>query len=363
MKKSTVIASILMTFIACQEVKVDNPNNETIIEVSLQDTKATISDSGSGTATFSWEIGDEVGVVAGDALRKFTLTSIDGGAARFAASLPEGVEIEDNADIAYPYVPDDYSGGVFALSFPATYTSTSSNSYKLRWAGKLVKAGERKYTTELNHQTGIVRVTYNGVPSDADAVTLTADKAIADNSNTVSIHFTWHSNGEMSFYFPVPAGSYSSFTTALFKGGEMLPETQKTLSGSTMTVNTGYIYRLPTINQYLTPGSNTLVVYYSYTGNCKAIVTSLTEQIEADVLEIQPSEEGLKYEADNYKIGSELIAAIRNNPNDASSYPGIKPVNRDVSQYETIIVVTPLWWSNMAAIMQSFLFRNGAKIA
>ena len=41
----------------------------------------------------------------------------------------------------------------------------------------------------------------------------------------------------------------------------------------------------------------TLVVYYSYTGNCREIVNSLTAQIEADVLEIQPAEKGLKYEA------------------------------------------------------------------
>ena len=114
--------------------------------------------------------------------------------------------------------------------------------------------------------------------------------------------------------------------------------------------------------EILTPTSKTLVVYYSYTGNCRAIVTSLTEQIEADVLEILPAEEGLKYDADNYKIGSALISAIREKPNDAASYPGIKPVNRDASAYETIYIVTPLWWSNMAAIMQSYLFQNGAKM-
>ena len=34
--------------------------------------------------------------------------------------------------------------------------------------------------------------------------------------------------------------------------------------------------------------AKTLVVYYSYTNNCREIVTSLTSQIEADVLEIQP---------------------------------------------------------------------------
>ena len=106
----------------------------------------------------------------------------------------------------------------------------------------------------------------------------------------------------------------------------------------------------------------TPVVYYSFTGNCKSIVTSLTANIEADVLEILPAQEGLDYAANNYAIGSGLISAIREKPNEAASYPAIKPVNRNAADYETIIIVTPLWWSNMAAIMQSYLFQEGSKM-
>ena len=85
--------------------------------------------------------------------------------------------------------------------------------------------------------------------------------------------------------------------------------------------------------------------------------------IDAEVLEIQPAEEGLDYAANNYAIGSSLIAAIREKPNDAASYPAIKPVNRNVADYDTVIIVTPLWWSNMAAPMQSYLFQEGSKMA
>ena len=52
--------------------------------------------------------------------------------------------------------------------------------------------------------------------------------------------------------------------------------------------------------------AKTLVVYYSYTNNCREIVTTLTSQIEADVLEIQPTEKGLKYEANGYALGTQL---------------------------------------------------------
>ncbi len=109
--------------------------------------------------------------------------------------------------------------------------------------------------------------------------------------------------------------------------------------------------------------AKTLVVYYSYTGNSRAIVNTLTSQIEADVLEIQPAEKGLKYEANNYALGTQLLNAIKANPNNANSYPAIDPVTTSLSDYQNIIIVTPLWWSQMAAIMQSYLFQSASQMA
>ena len=109
--------------------------------------------------------------------------------------------------------------------------------------------------------------------------------------------------------------------------------------------------------------SKTLVVYYSYTNYCREIVTTLTSQIQADVLEIQSAEKGLKYEANGYALGTQLLNAIKANPNDASSYPAIDPVTTSLNDYETIIIVTPLWWSQMAAIMQTYLFHHGGEMA
>jgi flavodoxin len=109
--------------------------------------------------------------------------------------------------------------------------------------------------------------------------------------------------------------------------------------------------------------AKTLVVYYSYTNNCREIVTTLTNQIQADVLEIQPAEKGLKYEANGYALGTQLLNAIKADPNDASSYPAIDPVSTSLSDYSTIIIVTPLWWSQMAAPMQTYLFNYGGQMA
>ena len=108
--------------------------------------------------------------------------------------------------------------------------------------------------------------------------------------------------------------------------------------------------------------AKTLVVYYSYTGNCREIVSTLTNQIQADVVEIVPAEKGLRYEANNYALGTQLLNAIKANPNNASSYPAIDPVTTSLADYQNIIIVTPLWWSQMAAIMQTFLFQSASQM-
>ena len=109
--------------------------------------------------------------------------------------------------------------------------------------------------------------------------------------------------------------------------------------------------------------AKTLIVYYNYTNNVERIVNELYNQIEADVIEIEPAEKGLDYAADNYAIGSSQIAAIRSNPDDAASYPAIDHVDVDLSQYSTFIIGAPLWWSNMAAPLQTFLFHYGKEMA
>lgn len=110
--------------------------------------------------------------------------------------------------------------------------------------------------------------------------------------------------------------------------------------------------------------ARTLVVYYSYTNNVHTIVADLQTQLnDADVVRVEPAEEGLDYAANNYALGSALIAAIRENPDDASSYPAIKPIEVDIESYDEVIVAAPLWWSSMAAPMQTFLFANGDRMS
>lgn len=107
----------------------------------------------------------------------------------------------------------------------------------------------------------------------------------------------------------------------------------------------------------------TLIAYYSYTNNVERIVTELRLQIDADVIEIEPAQKGLDYAANNYALGTQLLNAIKANPNSASSYPAIDNVDVDMSKYDMIIIACPLWWSQMAAPFQTFLFSYGTQMA
>ena len=165
------------------------------------------------------------------------------------------------------------------------------------------------------------------------------------------------------FYILLAAGLFFGFTSCEGKepAGDQ-PQIETPENGGEDDGNGGENGNNDPENPNLATGE-ILVVYYSYTNNTHAIVTNLLTQIEADVIRIEPTEKGLDYAANNYAIGSALIAAIRENPNDPSSYPAIDKVEVELENYTTVIVAAPLWWSNMAAPLQTFLFNHGSEMA
>lgn len=45
------------------------------------------------------------------------------------------------------------------------------------------------------------------------------------------------------------------------------------------------------------------------------------------------------------------------------TYPGIKTNIDNLSDYDVVLIVAPQWWNNMAAPLQTFLFRYGTEMA
>ena len=105
-----------------------------------------------------------------------------------------------------------------------------------------------------------------------------------------------------------------------------------------------------------------LVVCYSYTNTCKTTVDYLVTKVKADVVTVTPSE-SLCYECNNYAIGMQELNAINANPTLESSYPSINTTISNLADYTDIVIACPLWWSQMAAPMQTLLFKQGGQMA
>ena len=313
-------------------------------------TKAIINDSGSGAASFSWENGDEIGVVVGNKYYRFTLEGKTGeDTGTFTAELPSGSTIEDGAQIAYPYIADDYneSTNTFSLTYPTEYTSTKAGDFRHRWAGTLVKDGSNNFQANLAHQTAILRITYANVPADATAIKITADKNLAGSSKTITTNFTWHAS-TMDFYFPVPAETYSSFTIELYNGADAIGGTQRTLANTSMVLEAGKIYRTPTIT--LGP-KKILVAYFSFTNTTKGIADSMADILGADTYQITPTE---AYNSDNSNYYDENTRAYQEQYGPASARPAIN-ATLSSTDYDVVLLGFPIWYGKVPRVVLTFL--------
>ncbi|MGN0688913.1 MAG: flavodoxin [Oscillospiraceae bacterium] len=94
-----------------------------------------------------------------------------------------------------------------------------------------------------------------------------------------------------------------------------------------------------------------LVVYFSCTGNTKAVAERISELTSADLYEIVPeipyTAEDLNYNNNNCRANKEM--------NDASARPEIGSEAVDISAYDTIYIGYPIWWGTMPRIINTFL--------
>lgn len=104
----------------------------------------------------------------------------------------------------------------------------------------------------------------------------------------------------------------------------------------------------------------TLIVYYSFTNNSHVIAAELQKQTGADMLRVEPADENVDY--NDYSIGLPMMNLIKAHPDAPTSYPAIKTVADNLSDYDNVIIVAPLWWNNMAAPLQTFLFKYGVEM-
>lgn len=93
-----------------------------------------------------------------------------------------------------------------------------------------------------------------------------------------------------------------------------------------------------------------LVVYFSATGNTKAVAETLAGLTGADIYEIEP-EQPYTDEDLNYNDRTTRATAEQNDPD---ARPAIQGSITDFEQYEVVYVGYPIWWGDMPRILYTF---------
>ena len=91
----------------------------------------------------------------------------------------------------------------------------------------------------------------------------------------------------------------------------------------------------------------TLVVYFSWSGNTEEMASYIAEQTEGDLLEIEPK---VAYPTDYNETGD--IAKVER---DENARPEIANLPASIDEYDTLLIGYPIWWHTAPMIIGTFL--------
>lgn len=92
--------------------------------------------------------------------------------------------------------------------------------------------------------------------------------------------------------------------------------------------------------------TDTLVIYYSFTGNSKKVAEYVKKKTSANILELEPK---IPF-SDDYDA---VVEEWQNN--EIKRDVEIKEVNINLSKYKKIILITCTWWYGISPVMKKFL--------
>lgn len=101
-----------------------------------------------------------------------------------------------------------------------------------------------------------------------------------------------------------------------------------------------------------------VIVYYSMSGNTKYVADKIMEQLkgsaEVEKIEIRPVKAYPDKGAKKFFWGGKSAVM--------GETPELEPCNFDADNYETVIIGTPVWASNCAPPIRTFLTEQGEKL-
>jgi len=110
-----------------------------------------------------------------------------------------------------------------------------------------------------------------------------------------------------------------------------------------------------------TEKTNTLIIYYSYTGNTRAVCEFLQKSLGADIREIKD----LKNDPGSVTMGADKSMKKSNGMSPMGSMgtklvmdTEINPITVDLSAYSQIILGSPIWMGSLSPAIKKFLATN-----
>lgn len=101
----------------------------------------------------------------------------------------------------------------------------------------------------------------------------------------------------------------------------------------------------------MSDASESLIVYFSASGNTKSTAEKISRQIQAEVLAIQP--------ATPYPEAYEDLATVGKKEIDEQILPDLAPLPINLNAYQTIYLGFPIWWDQPPMLVARFLKEKG----
>ena len=100
--------------------------------------------------------------------------------------------------------------------------------------------------------------------------------------------------------------------------------------------------------------SNTLVAYFSATGNTAYAARMLAQQMDADIYSIKPVQKYTQADLNWQDTNSRSTVEM----NDPRSRPEIIDGEVDLSPYDTVCIGFPIWWYVAPHAVNTFIEKN-----
>lgn len=104
-------------------------------------------------------------------------------------------------------------------------------------------------------------------------------------------------------------------------------------------------------SQEILTSSNTLVVYFSATGNTKNVAEIIAQDLDASLDEIIPS---TPYTTEELTLDDGEMRPVQENSN-PNARPEISETVNDISKYDFIFIGYPIWYDKAPKVIYTFL--------